>query len=242
MASRSQGMRISHPQLLRLRWLLYLCLPLTCAAREMGSPAWAASGLPSSLEGDLRLIQGQPVCIAEARPTAGDMSPVVFVRQRREADRLIVGYFVHWSTEQPWGAEGFLKALAIDAIYTHLLFVLPGLREEIFGPGDVEGVSVQYAVDENRLRPERAWADDYHHDSVELKPSDLQMATGQTALLTAVWSHQLGSPGAAAFIARHPERARCFFGRNLQPLPERVRISHRLGTAERPLRADPAWR
>lgn len=243
MGSRSPGMKIPLPQLRRLRWLLCLCLLLTCAARESGDrPAWAWAAPSTLLDADLRLIRGQPLCVAEIHATAGDLSPVVFVRHRREADRLVVGYFVHWSTEKPWGAERFITALAIDAIYTHFLFVLPGLRDGIYGPGDVEGVSVEYAVEANRLRPERAWADNYDHGPVELRPADLQMATGQTALLSAVWTHQLGSPGAAAFIAQHPERAHCFLGDSLQPLPEDVRLSHRLGTAEYPRRARPAWR
>lgn len=236
---------------------------------------------------DRAAIEAHPVCIGSRVWSAGTMADTVYYHYRRHGDQLTVGYFVYWSTERPWGSNnltyGVLPALFVDAFYSHTFFLLPGARELLYGPGDIEGASVTYRRDpvSGELAPIGGIADDDRHKAVTLSAEDLD-ASGRTALVTDVWSHQLGgkggarllrevfgddagsaaepavlaaSSGAEAAVAISEEndaqdedpqgsggRVRCFSGDALRPLPEAVKRTFRLGSADAPRRAKPAWR
>jgi hypothetical protein len=218
---------------------------------------------------DRAAIEQRPVCVGSRVWSAGTMADTVFYEYRRHGDHLTVGYFVHWTTERPWGSNGltygFLPALLVDAFYSHTFFLLPGARDLLYGPGDIEGASVTYRQEpDGELVPVGGVADDDWHNSVTLSAADLD-AGGRTALVTEVWSHQLGGKGGARLLgeldaqarAGGAERAqppiagqersgegavRCFSGASLRPLPETVAQKFRLGSSEAPRRAKPAWR
>ncbi len=209
----------------------------------------ASAGAPHADEArDRALIESHPVCVASRVWSAGTKSDTVFYRYHREGDRLTVGYFVHWSTERPWGNNwltyALAPALAVDGTYSHGLFVLPGARDLMYGPGDVEGAAVTYEVSpEGKLTPLSAHPEDGTHQPVQLEREDLD-ARGRTALVTDVWSHQLGGRGAARAFDKPDElhEPHCFEGAKLQPLNDAVTRTFELGTAEAPLRAKAAWK
>jgi hypothetical protein len=217
----------------------------------MNENAGSASRLdvPSALfrSPEDRLIREQEVCIAAPNWSSGTLGDVILYRYQRFGDELHVGYFVYWTNERPWGENALtymvVPALAIDLAYSHLAFVLPGLREAIHGAGDVEGAFVIYDVDTNgKLTPKRGFADDGLHREVQLSQRDLKMQNGGTALLTDVWSHQLGGRGAAQYATRSAANLRCFSGDGLEPLTAEVASAFRLGSPTNPRRARPAWR
>ena len=188
------------------------------------------------------------VCIGATRGSAGQRGASVLYRVRREgADALTVGYFVYWSTERPWGANWLtytvLPALLVDAIYTHFLFVLPGLQRAIYGPGDVEGVRVEY----RRRRADGAWtpiaatADDAFHHEVGLSPDDFVADDGRLVFLGDGWSHQLAAPGGRRFARAPDAELTCYAGAALRPLDDETTRLFRLGSPSNPRRATPAW-
>lgn len=209
--------------------------------------AFAAPAPAQSLSEDEAAIRAQPLCVASSRWSSGELGDsVLFVHERR-GDELFVGYFVYWSAERPWGDNALtyslVPALAIDAAYSHFLFVFPGVQRLLYGAGDVEGALVVYDVAESgALEPRRAEADDGLHDRVELSPADLITDDGRVVLRTDVWSHQLGARGGAAYVAGSGAAFRCYSGASLKPLSRQVADDFRLGSATRPLRARPAWR
>jgi hypothetical protein len=145
-----------------------------------------------------------------------------------------------------------MAALLIDAFYSRWLYVFPGPQRVLYGPGDVEGVTVTYrAVDvasgTPHLEPVGGVADDAAHHPALLDAGDLRGRRGETCLLTMDWSHQLGAPGAAEWAAAQGQSAaaysvqRCYVGDALVPLTDETAAAFRLGDAKRPLRALPAW-
>jgi hypothetical protein len=221
--------------------VLAACLPLN-------EPAWPeplAPGEPATASVraealDDALVRAQPVCVLSTLDSAGELGRSLLVRHRREGDRLWVSYFAYWSSERPWGDEPFLVSLAIDAVYSHFLFALPGLRHALYGPGDVEGVTVVYRVRDGRLEIIEGYADDQYHRAVQLGPEDLGGSDNHTLLMTSWWSHQLGGRGAARAAGAAVSR-RCFVGSALVPLTAETAERFRLGSADRPLRARRAW-
>lgn len=222
-------------------------LALFGAAQARGildSPAWPGPvhARASVADGqDEALVRAQPVCVLSSLDSAGELGQSLVVRHRREGDRLWVSYFAYWSSERPWGDKPLILSLAIDAVYSHFLFVLPGLRQMLYGPGDVEGATVVYRVADGRLETLEGYADDEYHNAVHLDPEELTGSDEHTLLLTSWWSHQLGGRGASR-AAREPHVARrCFVGDALVPLDADIARRFRLGSAERPLRARRAW-
>ena len=211
---------------------------------SLDSPVWpqplsARETWPA--DADDALIRAQPVCVMSTLDSAGELGPSLVVRHRRDGERLWVSYFAYWSSERPWGDKPFLASLAIDAFYSHFLFFLPGLRHALYGPGDIEGVTVVYREVGGRLEIIEGYGDDEYHQAVHLGPEDLTGSDKHTLLLTSWWSHQLGGRGAAR-AAREPSTSRrCFAGSSLVPLTPEIAKSFRLGNAERPLRARWAW-
>lgn len=190
------------------------------------------------------LIKAQRVCVLNTLDSAGDIGQKIAFRSRWAGDDLHVSYFVHWSTERPWGDRSPIEALAIDSVYSHFFFFLPGLRYLMHGPSDIEGATVVYRVEGERLSVVEGFADDDSHSPVTLRAEDLRDGDG-TALMTSVWSHQLGTPGAARAAAEAPPETlsrRCYQGADLIPLTQSLADRFWLGTADAPRRAKPAWR
>jgi hypothetical protein len=190
------------------------------------------------------LIRSQPVCILNTLDSAGDVGTTIAFRSRRDGDRLSVSYFVDWSTERPWADKPALVSLAIDSVYSHFFFVFPGLRYLLHGPNDIEGATVIYRVEGDRLSIIEGFADDDSHDPVHLTAEDLTGADNGTVLMTNVWSHQLGAHGAARAIAEGTPSSitrHCYRGADLIPMTTDLAERFRLGTVAAPLRARPAW-
>jgi hypothetical protein len=216
------------------------------------TPAWPAQVPVPDVARSVRslehaLIEAQPVCIVSKVWSAGELGETLAYHYRRSGDLLEVGYFAFWSTERPWGDNALtltvLPAAAIDAVYSHFLFVLPGMRAALYGPGDVEGASIRYRVrPDNTLEVLGAIAQDGVHEEVELSPIDLLDATGRVILMSEVWSHQLGAKGAANYVQTPGVQPRCYFERALSRLEQPVISRFRLGSVESPIRARPAWR
>jgi hypothetical protein len=192
------------------------------------------------------LIQQIPVCIAWKKSWAGELGKSMLFHVRTLSARSFrVGYFAYWTTERPWGDNALthwlLPALVIDAFYSHLLFVFPGLQAAIYGPGDVEGVRVTYQLDdEGRVVPVAIIADDETHQEVALDTNDAVDEGRRVVLLNDIWSHQLSGRRAVAAV-RAGASHQCFSGAALQPLTERLAHSFRLGSADNARRAGPAW-
>ena len=216
----------------------------TLTAGSLDTPSWpqplSANALAPA-DADDALVRAQPVCVMSTLDSAGELGSSLVMRHRREGDRLWVSYFAYWSSERPWGDKPFFASLAIDAFYSHFLFFLPGLRHALYGPGDIEGVTVVYREVDGRLEIVEGYGDDEYHQAVHLGPEDLTGSDKHTLLLTSWWSHQLGGRGAPR-AAREPNTSRrCFAGSSLVPLTTEIAESFRLGDARKPLRARWAW-
>ena len=186
------------------------------------------------------------MCVGARSWSAGSLGETVLFRSRRVGNRIAVGYFVYWSEERPWGdnlaSYTVLPALAVDAVYSHFLYVFPGLKDAIYGAGDVEGVQVLYEQrPDGSLDVVSGRADDGNHGAVALSRSDLLDSKGRVVLLTDVWSHQLGAHGAASFAEHSSPELKCYTKASLQPMTELVARAFRLGNARAPLRGTPAW-
>lgn len=192
------------------------------------------------------LVCSKEICIAAQEDWAGTLGKTLLFHARRTGDQITVGYFVYWTTERPWGknrlTRQLLPALVIDAFYSHLFFVLPGIQRALYGAGDVEGVRVTYTVGSNaRLVPESAAADNPWHAEVALNLLDAVDEQGRFVALTDVWSHQLGAPKAVQAV-QAGARVKCYSGQSLVPLTREQAAAFRLGTPAEPRRALPAWR
>ena len=191
-----------------------------------------------------RAILQQRFCVAAQDWSAGTLGSVVLYRTERVGKRVRVGYFVYWSTERPWGnnelTQFVLPALAIDAFYSHFMFVFPGVQRGLYGPGDIEGALVEYEEGAAGLVAVRAFADDATHQPVSLTRDEIAGDDGEVVLLTEAWSHQLGARDAVR-RARHGHSLQCFQGNALAPMSEEVANAFRLGNIGKPRRARPAW-
>lgn len=206
----------------------------------------AGAAAPSLADPDISAIQAQSLCIASGTWSFGSLGETVLFVHQRSGDQLRVGYFVYFDVERPWGKNlltySVLPAALIDATYSHLFFVLPGAQRLLYGRGDVEGASVLYDVaGDGTLSVREGLADDEGHRGVRLSREDLAGSEGQVVLMTNVWSHQLGAHGAAAYARSPNAQVRCFSGKALQPLSDKVAENFRLGSFEHPLRARPAF-
>lgn len=188
------------------------------------------------------LVKTTALCVGSSVRSAGRLGETVLYRYHRDGDELYVGYFVYFSTERPWGDNALtrqvLPALAIDAFYSHFLFVFPGAQRVLYGPGDIEGALVRYRIEAGRLVPLGALADDEGHQRVRLNGAELSAPGGRVVLLTETWSHQLGGHAAA----QRAQDVTCFDGARLEPLSPAVAQAFRLGSEGAPRRAKPAWR
>jgi len=213
------------------------------------APREAAWPKPLSTErrsfDDARIVE-QPVCVGARSWSAGSLGETVLFHKRRIGNRIAVGYFVYWSEERPWGDNSLsyavLPALAVDAVYSHFLYVFPGLKDALYGAGDVEGVQILYEQrPDGSLDVVSGRADDGNHEPVLLTRSDLLDAKGRVVLLTDVWSHQLGAHGAGSLADQSRVELKCYAETSLQPMTQVVARAFRLGSEGRPLRGTPAW-
>ena len=223
-------------------------LPLAVAGCAVAprEAAWPKPVTYQQRSADDAAVVEQPVCVAARSWSAGSLGDTVLYRARRVGRRIAVGYFVYWSEERPWGNNfvsfAVLPALATDAVYSHFLYVFPGLKDVLYGPGDIEGAQVEYEQrDDGSLDVVEGRADDGNHGPVLLSRSDLLDAQGRVVLLTDVWSHQLGAHGGAQFANRAGQPLKCYAKAALQPMTEVVARAFRLGNERDPLRGNPAW-
>jgi hypothetical protein len=234
-----------------LAGLFAISLGLSCV-NVGGVPTWptpisqalSALSSPSETESDATVVKKLPVCIASTW-SAGELGQTVLYHAKREGRKLQVGYFVYWSTERPWGNNALsytvLPALAIDAFYSHFLFMFPGAQYFIHGPGDIEGARVTYEQgDDGKWVPVSAVADNGIHQEVELVPDDFVDAQGRVLLKTHVWSHQLGAKNARS--DHEGDAMTCFQGDSLAPMTDAIASAFRLGSPTDPRRAPPAWK
>jgi hypothetical protein len=231
---------------------LTLAASFACSACAHGSAHWPepiAGASTATLDSPATLrdrIEEQSVCVGARSWSAGSLGNTVLYRFTQVGRKVSVGYFVYWSTERPWGPNVLsytvLPALAADAFYSHFLYVFPGAKDAIYGPGDIEGVNVEFELDEkDDLQVVRGRAQDATHGDVQLTRADLVDASGRIILLTDVWSHQLGARGGAEYASAKGSDVRCYQRASLQPMTEQVATAFRLGDEHRPSRAKPAW-
>jgi hypothetical protein len=210
-----------------------ILLSLTAAFGALGASApRGAADLPAPPPAadepspDERAVEAQPVCIASTVHSAGVLGPALFYRLARRPDgRLAVGYYAFFSEERPWGNNwltwSLVPALALDMVYTRLLFVGPGLQRVQYGRGDVEGFRVFYDVGpDGHLDAQRAVADDDGHRRADLGRADLfAVDPSRITLVTDTWSHHLG-----ARVTRSGELVyrRCYGADAIRPLPDEV--------------------
>jgi hypothetical protein len=185
------------------------------------------------------------VCVGARHWSAGRLGDTVLYRYERTGRRLDVGYFVYWSTERPWGANALsytvVPALVIDLAYSHFLYFLPGVKDAMHGPADIEGVRVELEDRDGALHVIGGVADNGMHQAVKLSREDLVDEKGRIVLLTDVWSHQLGAHGGGAFAADPTRELRCYEHGQLRPMTDDVARAFRLGNEAAPRRAKPAW-
>jgi hypothetical protein len=111
--------------------------------------------------------------------------------------------------------------------------VAPGLQRAEYGPADVEGFRVIYRVGaDGRLVPERAIADDDHHQRAELSPDELfALDPERITLATETWSHHLG-----AHVTRAGDVVyrRCYGPGSIRPVTDDVVQRFRLDRRAHP--------
>ena len=201
---------------------------------------------PDGADSDDALVRSLPVCISSEVWSAGTLGATLLYRYQREGRRLQVGYFVYWSAERPWGSNflsySLLPALFIDAFYSHLLFVLPGAQQVLYGPGDVEGARVVYEqAEDGRWTAVSGVADNAAHQEVALTSEDIVDHQGAVVLRSDVWSHQLSGARRDETSHQAASHTTCFVGASLSPLTSEVVQAFRLGSPLDPRRAGPAW-
>jgi len=216
------------------------------AAREASWPTPVRERAAEPVSADAEFVQNQPICVGASAWSAGAIGQTVLFHEHRVGRRLDVGYFVYWSEERPWGSNVLsytvLPALATDAVYSHFFYLFPGLKDALYGPGDIEGVTVEFEEGtDGKLTVTGGLADDANHAPVKLTREDLVDAQGRIVLLTNVWSHQLGAHGAARFANTPGTSLQCYQAASVQPLTAEVARNFRLGTDSKPLRGGPAW-
>lgn len=229
--------------------LLSRCVLLLAVSGCAVAPREAAWPTPASSEqrsGDDARVVEQPVCVGARSWSAGSLGETVLFRTRRQGNRITVGYFVYWSEERPWGDNSLsytvVPALAVDAVYSHFLYVFPGIKDALYGAGDIEGAQVTYEPRaDGTFEVVSGRADDGNHSPVSLTRADLLDAKGRVVFLTDVWSHQLGAHGAASLADSSRLTLKCYEKSSLRPMTEAVARAFRLGNERRPLRGNPAW-
>jgi hypothetical protein len=206
-------------------WALAFVAPASCAPIHDLPRAPAPGHVPQSAEE--AAIERKEICVGSTVASAGDLAEDVYYRAAiAPSGQVIVGYFVFFSEERPWGNNWLtwtvLPALAVDLVYSRALMVMPGLQRALYGKGDVEGVRIVYDVGrDGALVVDHAVADDGTHDPVRLERKDLfAVDPTRPVVYTDVWSHQLGARGATS--AKDFAYLRCYRPGHIFPLPDTV--------------------
>lgn len=178
-------------------------------------------------------IEAKPVCIGSSVESAGSLGDVLYYRAAALPDgHVAVGYFAFFSEERPWGNNWLtwtvVPALAVDMVYSRALLVAPGIQRAMYGAGDVEGVSIVYAVNPDAsLSFDHATADDRtEHPFVISRERAFALDPGQPVFYSDIWSHQLGGTGAAS--RQNLAYLRCYEGDSIRPLPDDVGRAYHL--------------
>jgi len=205
-----------------------------------------AEQVQPALSDDDAHIAAQSICVGARSWSMGSLGDTVLYRTRHVGRKLAVGYFVYWTEERPWGRNAVsyavLPALAMDAVYSHFLWLFPGIKDAMYGPGDIEGAEVNYEqAEDGSLKVVDGRADDGNHTPVFLSRADLVDSKGRVVLLTDVWSHQLGAHGGASFADAPGHQLKCYAKAQLRPMTEQIARAFRLGDERHPLRGTPAW-
>ena len=229
-----------------LSYLILTFAVLGCAVPPREATWPTTPRMTQARLGDDASIVEQPICVGARSWSAGSLGDTVLYRTRRVGTKIAVGYFVYWSEERPYGGNAVsylvLPALAMDAVYSHFLYLFPGIKDALYGPGDVEGVQVEYEQRaDGSLRVVDGRADDGNHTPVLLSREDLVDSKGRVVLLTDVWSHQLGAHGAASFADTPGHDVKCYQKSAIQPMTDQIASAFRLGNERHPLRGAPAW-
>jgi hypothetical protein len=185
-------------------------------------------------------IERQPICVGSSIVSAGSLGDKVYYRAVLLPGRKVaVGYFVFYSEERPWGNNWMtwtvLPALGVDAFYSRLFLVAPGLQRVMYGKGDVEGFRILYDLAaDGGLRVDSAVADDRNEKLVVLDRAHvLALDEQRPTFYSDVWSHQLGGSGVRSkedLVTHH-----CYESGDIRPLSEEIASEFRLAG-----RADPA--
>ncbi|HEX8790797.1 MAG TPA: hypothetical protein VF765_07580 [Polyangiaceae bacterium] len=222
--------------------VLAVTTPLALASIEGGhlgslppppGPRAARSAMQAALE-------AKPVCIGSSVESAGALGDVLYYRAATLPDgRVAVGYFAFFSEERPWGNNWLtwtvVPALAVDLVYSRALLVAPGIQRAMYGAGDVEGLSIVYAVGlDGALSFDHATADDRTEQPVVIsRERAYALDPAHPVFYSDVWSHQLGGTGAAS--RQNLAYLRCYEGDAIRPLPDDLARAYHLEN-----RADPA--
>lgn len=208
-----------------------------CDVRTLPAPRGPRTAPPAAEEA---AVERQPVCIGSSVASAGTLGDTLYYREERLDDgRIAVGYFAFWSEERPWGNNwltwSVLPAAVVDAVYSRALFVAPGLQRVLYGPGDVEGVTVVYDERaDGTLEVHHAVADgDDERPLTLLRDEVLAIDPARPTFYADNWSHQLGARG-----ARSPNDlsyVRCYEGDAVRPLTAAIdhdfHLANRAGPA-----------
>jgi hypothetical protein len=207
--------------LARTRALAALLLGTVGCAPIRGLPDPDVPRAPATPE--QRIVEAQPFCVGSRVESIGEQAASLYYTDTwLSADDLVVGYYVFYSDERPWGNNWLtwlvLPAAAVDLVYTRSLFIGPGYTQLARGKGDVEGVRVHYRVRaDGSLAVDHAVADDTGHHERRLERSDLfSVDPARPTVYAESWSHHLAGRGARS--ARDLATRRCYGPGTIRPL------------------------
>ncbi|MGK4004591.1 hypothetical protein WMF31_18305 [Sorangium sp. So ce1036] len=224
--------------------MIALPVPLLAISAQGSSLPRVEPGAPGATSEIDAAIERQAVCVGSTVASAGELGDVLYYRTSTdEHGDISVGYFAFFSEERPWGNNWLtwtvLPAIAVDLVYTHSLFLGPGVQRFAYGKGDVEGFRIVYRMAEDgRLTVEHGVADRGDHSEVRLERADLlSIEAERPTVYSRWWSHQLGGQGAGPgeLVYR-----RCYGAGAIRPLPPDVALDFRLDRRAGPARVVPA--
>jgi hypothetical protein len=202
--------------------LLILALGTGCATTGTRlEPDQIHDQLPRHLA---REIEQRPIHLAQP----DELQNVYYLaRVDTMGGRVFVGYFLEWSGEFPDFGRKYpisrterCQQVRIPIFYTNWLYIprSGGLQRRMFGPGDVEGITVAYELAGNRLgQPLSIGFEMPGHKAMTIPDStddwtiDQIVSGGAPFLQLASWNHMFKPPEAGvspqAFAARpFPDR------------------------------------
>jgi hypothetical protein len=214
--------------------VMFVLAMTACVRQDGGLPAAPVAQSTEHVGVEQAAIEQREICVGSSVASAGKLGDTLYYRATKlPDDKLVVGYYAFFSEERPWGNNWLtwtvLPALAVDAVYSHGMFVGPGMQRAISGKGDVEGFRIEYELrPDGSLEVERAVADDGSHNVVNLSEKDLlSLDPKRPTVYTDVWSHQLGGRGVRS--RSDLSYVRCFGPGHIRLLPEAIVDEFALG-------------